>query len=228
MKKIIYLLFLVLLGCGLVSAQELTPFFDGKVLSVLDGDTFTVRRDNGNEVRVRLQGTNAPEKGQRFSAEARQNLIKKILGKQIRVEFSKTDKIGRILGKVILDEEDVGREQIYAGLAWYYTYFANELSNDDRFIYDETQELARKEKNGLWQEASPLSPWAYRALHKIDESVEMQIFPPSNPINANRQTKTYFRFDCAGYKTVVKRFRLSFSSEEAAIEAGYTVAKTCR
>lgn len=48
------------------SASVAVADFTGKVVSVADGDTITVLRDGREQVKVRFDGIDAPEKGQPF------------------------------------------------------------------------------------------------------------------------------------------------------------------
>lgn len=203
------------------------PFVEGKVISVADGDTFTLELNNNKRFHVRLQGVNAPEKQQPHGPESRQNLMNKLLGKSVKVDFTKTDNLGRVLGKVIFEGEDVGFEQLNSGYGWFYTHFANELNDDDRLSYAEAQDAAKNAMLGLWKDKSPVAPWTYRKTHKIDEAVE-ESSQPTVSIVGNSRTKIYFRPGCPGYKTVPVKSSVPFASEVEAERAGYRLAKNCR
>jgi endonuclease YncB( thermonuclease family) len=43
-----------------------------------------------------------------------------VAGEIVIVEYDKNDRYGRVLGKVLLDGDDMNLEQIRAGLAWHY------------------------------------------------------------------------------------------------------------
>jgi endonuclease YncB( thermonuclease family) len=43
-----------------------------------------------------------------------------VFGKVVAIDFNKRDKYTRIIGKVILDGNDINLEQIKRGLAWHY------------------------------------------------------------------------------------------------------------
>lgn len=217
----------ILVFAGTGSSQELTPFIEGRVIAVVDGDTFTVQIDPGKQFKVRLQGVNAPEKQQPFGPESRQNLATKVMGKIVRVEFTKMDNIGRVLGKVMLDDEDVGLEQLSSGLGWLFTHYANELNDDDRLAYRQAQDEARRAKLGLWKDKSPVSPWAYRLSFKIDEAAE-PADDPSDGFLGNSRTKLYRKPNCPGYRSVPAKYRVSFSTAAAAERAGFRLPKNCR
>jgi endonuclease YncB( thermonuclease family) len=78
------------------------------------------------------------------------------------VEYSKRDRYERILGKVLLSDQDMNFEQIKAGLAWHYKKYQNEQTTVDRKLYSETEIEARKAKRGLWHDPEPVPPWEYR------------------------------------------------------------------
>lgn len=48
------------------------------------------------------------------------------------VEYEKCDSYGRILGKVLLSDEDMYLEQVKAGLAWHYKKYQGEQTVADR------------------------------------------------------------------------------------------------
>jgi len=70
-----------------------------KVQRVVDGDTFTVRKKVSGSQYIRVAGVNAPEKGQRGYATAKQNLSK-LKGKTVTIR-PKAKSYGRTVGDVI-------------------------------------------------------------------------------------------------------------------------------
>ena len=72
----------------------------GRVVGVTDGDTIKVLDSCSIEHKVRLSGIDAPERGQPFGTASTKNLNRMVAGKQVKVESSKSDRYGRILGKV--------------------------------------------------------------------------------------------------------------------------------
>lgn len=76
----------VFLWCLLVLVPAgMAANFEGKVISVLDGDTIEVLHDNKAE-RIRLYGIDCPEKGQAFGQKAKQATSSLLFGKDVRVE----------------------------------------------------------------------------------------------------------------------------------------------
>jgi endonuclease YncB( thermonuclease family) len=80
---------------------------EGLVVAVADGDTLTVLDDTQTQHRIRLSGIDAPEKGQPFGNVSKQNLADAVFQKRVAVEYAKTDRYGRLVGKVLLDGQDL-------------------------------------------------------------------------------------------------------------------------
>ncbi len=78
------------------------------------------------------------------------------------MEWTKPDRYGRIVGKVIVDGQDVGLRQIETGLAWWYRKYAREQSPQDQVTYARAEEGARIARGGLWRDSEPVPPWEYR------------------------------------------------------------------
>ena len=72
----------------------------GKVVAVADGDTLTVLVGK-QQVKIRFSGIDAPEKKQPFGQRAKQGLSDCAYGKMVDVDWRKTDRYGRTIGKVI-------------------------------------------------------------------------------------------------------------------------------
>jgi endonuclease YncB( thermonuclease family) len=109
---------LVLLWALVVTTQAKTVAeLRGKVVGVSDGDTITVLAADKQPHRIRLNGIDAPERGQDFNQVAKKHLSDLVFGKNVLVVWTKRDQYGRIIGTVIVDDVDVNLEQIRSGLA---------------------------------------------------------------------------------------------------------------
>ncbi len=151
--------FLLIFSVCTASASKI---LQGKVVSVADGDTITVLDAEKNQHKIRLQGIDAPEKAQAFGAKSKQALYEMVHGKTVQVSFEKSDKYGRILGKVLLDGQDICHQQIKAGLAWHYKKYQNQQPLVDRDAYSASETAAKSEKLGLWSDPRPVAPWDFR------------------------------------------------------------------
>ena len=95
--------------------------------------------------------------------------------KEVRVEFNKHDRYGRIVGKVWVTPPDcptcgktldVGLAQITTGMAWWYRKYANEQSPEDQGRYEFAEQEAKAKRVGLWQDKNPQPPWEFRRMSR--------------------------------------------------------------
>lgn len=156
MKKLVLVIFLFL------SIFANAKTIEGLVVGVSDGDTITVLDQQKNSYKIRLQGIDAPEKKQAFGEKSKQSLHDLVHSKQVRIEYDKEDKYGRIVGKVTLDDVDVCLQQLVLGMAWHYKKYQNEQSVSDRALYSETELKSKSLKLGLWSDDTPMPPWEFR------------------------------------------------------------------
>ncbi len=159
----------LLFACSIlltVSCAEAEPF-TGRVTSVYDGDTVSLRL-NGADHRVRLQGIDAPEHDQPYGEAARAHLASLVLDRQVRLDMTGKDKYGRLLGKIWVQPAscpDCGRTldanlaMLTVGLAWWYRYYKDDLSPEDQGRYEFAEYEAKAKKAGLWQDDNPTPPW---------------------------------------------------------------------
>jgi micrococcal nuclease len=106
--------------------------YSAKVLEVIDGDTIDVAIDLGfnvlHTIRVRLYGINTPETRTKNKEEkqkglkAKERLKELIEGKIVTIKTQKddTEKFGRYLGIVFLDNTDINQTLISEGHATEY------------------------------------------------------------------------------------------------------------
>lgn len=140
-----------------------TPIvFEGRVVGVQDGDTITVLDSSNAEHRIRLLGIDAPEKGQAFGTQSKQNLSEAVFDKLVTIEWSKHDRYRRIVGKVLLNGRDVCLAQVSSGMAWHYKNYEADQTPQDRPLYAAAEVAARASRVGLWIDPDPMPPWDFR------------------------------------------------------------------
>lgn len=154
--------------------------FRGRVVKVYDGDSISIiLLDTLDEQEIRLQGADAPERGQPCWREAQLFMAELLHGGIVRVEVEKRDRYKRLVGRVFLEDKeglDVEKALIRAGLAWHYSYFNHEpdLAN--------AQKEAQAEKLGIWQESDPIDPYLWRKAKKKNASTRNADKPhPKSP-----------------------------------------------
>ena len=80
----------------------------------------------------------------------------------VTIEWSKHDRYGRIVGKVLLNGRDVCLDQVTAGMAWHYKFYQDDQTPEDRQLYAAAEIAARAGKVGLWIDPNPVPPWDFR------------------------------------------------------------------
>ena len=147
---------LAALACALAFAPlAARADFAGRVVGVVDGDTLTIL-DGSRQVRVRLWGIDAPERGQPWSSRSREALAARAMHREARVAARGTDGYGRTLARVVVDGVDLGDAQLADGLAWVYRRYSH-----DRAMLA-LEEGARAARRGLWSLTDPEPPWRFR------------------------------------------------------------------
>ena len=165
----------VYISCICLAQAEV---LSGRVVKIADGDTLTVLDESNRQHKIRLVGIDAPERAQPFGTVSRQNLADLVFGKTVTVEWHKQDRYQRVLGKVLLNGQDVNLKQIKAGLAWYYKQYDKDQRAAERKLYAEAQKAANLKGIGLWSDPMPVAPWDFRhnksALSVADEECEIR------------------------------------------------------
>jgi len=90
----------------------------GLVVAVADGDTLTLRLPDGQRVTVRLRDIDAPEICQPWGPEAKAALSELALNKLAILTPSDRDGFGRVVGRITVEELDIGRRLVEEGHAW--------------------------------------------------------------------------------------------------------------
>ena len=134
----------------------------GKVVEIADGDTLTLLDSSKTQHKIRLQGIDAPEKGQGFGNKSKDKLSEMVGGKDVCVDWTKEDKYGRKVGNIKAGDVDVNLEMVKSGLAWHFKKYESEQSEADRTAYDQAEKAARSDIIGLWSEPDPIAPWDFR------------------------------------------------------------------
>lgn len=132
------------------------PIFDATIVSVSDGDTFTISFD-GREEKVRLLLVDTPEtvdprKGvQPYGPEASEftkSLLKSGTNVEVEKDVSERDKYGRFLAYVYVDGKMINELLLEKGLARVAYVYAPNTRYVDRF--NDIQNQARQDKVGIW------------------------------------------------------------------------------
>jgi micrococcal nuclease len=127
-----------------------------KVISITDGDTFKGLTDDNKQIKIRLYAIDAPEKKQEFGNKSKQYLSNLIVGKTVGIK-KKGKSWDRVVALVYTPEgKDASAEMLKAGMAWHYKKY------DHSTEYENDENIARKNKIGLWTNKNPTPPWVWR------------------------------------------------------------------
>lgn len=154
----------LLLGAAIavISLETQGAELVGRVVAIADGDTLTVLDGERRQYSVRLQGIDAHEKGQDYWRVSKQYLADQVFSQSVTIEYEKTDRYSRLVGRVIRDGKDTHPEMLHGGAAWLYRRYERELSEDMRLTYAAAEASSRDGHKGLWQSPFAVSPWEWR------------------------------------------------------------------
>ncbi len=149
-------MFFVGLFLPLFWLQNAGAAWSAQVVWVLDGDSLIVKQDD-MKTTIRVEGVDAPEKGQPWAGAAKQFAIQRLKGQWVQIRIKEKDHYGRTVAQVFFkDGRSYGKMLVEAGLAWWYR----------RYSQDPALELAEKKARqaaiGLWSEAKPTPPWVWK------------------------------------------------------------------
>lgn len=133
----------------------------GKVIAILDGDTYDILLDGNKTVRIRMEGIDAPERGMPFYQVSKKYLSSLCFKSNVHLKIRGKDMHDRTLAFSYLDDgRELSQEMVKAGLAWHYKQYSSDATLSNLEIN------ARALKLGLWINEKPMPPWENRKLHR--------------------------------------------------------------
>lgn len=207
-----------------------------RVTRVIDGDTIEVASETGVQ-RVRYIGVDTPEtvhprRGvECFGQEASNKNKQLVEGKWVRLEkdISTTDRYGRLLRYVYVDDEFVNLALIKGGYASVVTYPPDVKYTE---VFRTAERAAQREGRGLWGNgcndwvAPPTSPTGIPPTTQVPPSPACNIKG-----NINSEDEKIYHFPgCKSYdQTVITEATGEqwFCSVAEAVRAGWRVAGNC-
>lgn len=155
--------FALLAGMASAATAVQTQVQTVRVIRVVDGDTVVVSTTKSLNLKVRLQGIDAPECGMPFGPQAQRFLEQLVLGRTVQMTTTGRDRYGRTVATLAVGEHDVGFALLQAGLAWHDRRYHRPRLQGATGHYAEAQQGAVLSFAGLWEEPQQVAPWLWRA-----------------------------------------------------------------
>lgn len=154
-KKSLGFLFLLLVAAVAAHAETI----DGRVYSVVDGDTLMVLDGANQQRKIRLIGIDAPALTQEFGQNAR-TALSALAANQVVTADCRADSTD--LCRVRIGGKDVALELVRTGMAWWNPQHTAWQSPEERADYQQAEFNAKIRRFGLWNSKNPVPPWQWR------------------------------------------------------------------
>ena len=150
------LVFLLTLASAAVGAVAL----EGRVYSVVDGDTLMLVDSSNRQREIRLLGIDAPALTQPFGQNARTALSALAANQALSAECRKLG--AQDVCRVRIGGKDVALELVRAGMAWWNPQHSPLQTDQERADYQQAEFSAKIRRFGLWNAKNPVPPWQWR------------------------------------------------------------------
>jgi endonuclease YncB( thermonuclease family) len=130
--------------------------FTARISAIEDGDSVIVQDDRRN-LRIHLDGVDAPELVQPYGTEAHALLKKLAAGQVVTVRVTSRGPADReSFARLELKGADLSVAVLQSGLGWYCGRHAEDAE------LARAEKAARDARRGLWSASNPVRPWQYR------------------------------------------------------------------
>lgn len=159
MQKLLLLILLLFLP-QTFHPQQSQVVLKMKIIGVKDGDTVEGLYYQF-PMNIRLEHIDAPEKRQPFGSKSKEKLSDLCFGKNVTIisqgKNGSYDSRGRLIAEIFLEDgTNINKEMVKSGLAWHYKKYSSDAD------YARLEEIAKKNKLGLWSDPNSVSPWSFR------------------------------------------------------------------
>lgn len=121
--------------------------FRARVTEVYSGDTMAVRELGGRTSLVTLANIGVPRRYDPFAAKSRESLRSLVKHKRVTILPQGRGSRDRYIAVVLIDDLDVGIEQIRRGLAWYAPEGEDAVGE-----YMAAEDEAASARRGIWSQ----------------------------------------------------------------------------
>ena len=173
------LLFLLALLPFVASAAMGQTLF-GKVTRVVDGDTVAFKIHKGPVKKVRLADIDTPERDQPWGTEATTALRQWSMSKPARIEVVDTDRYGRLVATLWINDENINRRLVKEGHAWVYRKYLRDTS------LIKLEARAKLTRAGLWSSNNAIKPSDWRRGQRSNKPTSADNDGLSGPVKKSR------------------------------------------
>ncbi|MGQ0542777.1 MAG: thermonuclease family protein [Blastocatellia bacterium] len=124
--------------------------FDGRVISVLSGDTLHVTDRSSKNHQVKLSSAKAPDPAKPIGKQSRDHLANLVQGRDVVVIAQRNAENGTIIGKVMFAGVNLGAEQIRSGFALFDQNEETVPTQEDQDLYSRAEAYAKNSTAGIW------------------------------------------------------------------------------
>ena len=151
-----YCLWFLVILLPLVASAAVGQTLFGTVTRVVDGDTVAFKVHDGPIEKVRLADIDTPERDQPWGTEATTALRQWSMSKPARIEVVDTDRYGRLVATLWIDDENINRRLVKEGHAWVYRKYLRDTS------LIKLEARAKSSRTGLWSSKAVIKPSDWR------------------------------------------------------------------
>jgi len=152
----------------------------GKVTRVVDGDTVAFKVHKGPVEKVRLADIDTPERDQPWGTEATAALRQWSMSKPARIEVVDTDRYGRLVATLWVDDENINRRLVKEGHAWVYRKYLRDTS------LIKLEARAKSRRTGLWSSNDVIEPSDWRRGKRSNKPTSAVNDGLSGPVKKSR------------------------------------------
>ena len=156
MKKLLLFLLVIFAINTSTFSQKQPGKLTGKVIHIVDGDTFDLLTEDTVKIRIRLNGIDCPERKQDYYQVCKDALSTYIFGKDVTLITHGKDRWKRVIADVYMNKEYINLKMVENGFAWHFKKYSKDIN------LAKAEENARKKKAGIWKMKNPEAPWNYR------------------------------------------------------------------
>jgi endonuclease YncB( thermonuclease family) len=190
--------------------------FNAHVIGIVDGDTLDVLRANRHRtIRIRLDGIDAPERGEAFTQQAK-NLTRVLaFDHDVIVVGKELDRYGRLVARVRLGRKDLSVEIVAAGLACHFLRYSADP------VLARAEADAKSAGRGFWAPGVPKPACVGAAAGPPRSAISAVAGITSSTFVGNVNNRVYHASSCrnAHCKNCTKEFHSRAEAEAAGFHA---------